>query len=213
MKRFNDLDEIYAGGLVPNGELTACSVCGKTFKRAKAAKTHFDKMACHTYQDVFLGTVTEEFLYDIYKELMNVYNMPIYGIGQFRRSRHYKPIAKFYLFCYHHGIREPFDYLEFAFLASKWNSIAQALAYATKESTLREYRKHRRLKPNMELSEKFFHQNRGEIESDPSFALRALERGDLALNYFIGVVDYDAFLDRCTDAELYRLERFLESVT
>lgn len=213
MRVFNDMDTIYARGITEQAGVYTCTVCQKEYKTYAGITRHFGEQNCHSYRNIFEGTATEELLYDIFKELMAIEGKHVVSVKKFRHTRSYTIIAKFFIFCYQNGVRDHFDYLEYVLGNTKWKVVMQGVSKGCLESVLKDYRKYRRQTPDRSRDTRFYNEHEAELREDPTFALRALERGEITVGFLFGQMDLDEFLDKCTDAEEYRFEKFLEMVS
>lgn len=208
---FNSIEQIYSKGIIENDDTFECSVCGKTYKRESSAIKHFEAMNCHSYRNIFDGTEAENNMYNLFVSLLAIEGKRCISRAKFQKSKLYTPIAKFMLFCHKHKIQDQGDYLTYVLENTYWKTVGMGLSNAIKDSSLKEYRKHK-VKFFNQHSEKFFNMNKERILTDTSFVLRSLERGDISHEYLFKQIDFDEFINMLSGVEIERLERYLIGV-
>lgn len=216
MRLFNDVEQIYQKGIVSPAYSSSgkyqCSVCEKFFSTETGAARHFAKQACYTIRNVFEGTITENQLYEIYKNLAKVAGDYCLSRVRFRSSRFYSITGKFFLYCYNNKVGDIGGYLEYLIMKEGGDNYFHILSLGQRDSVLRRYRLRRVKNPDLEAVQAFLRENEERVYSDPSFTLRSLERGDLTLSELEGRIDWDEFMNSLSDAETTRLELFLNTI-
>jgi hypothetical protein len=209
MKSPKTLDEIYSGDLVEKDGIYICPVCKKEYKRECAAIKHFESRVCFQYKDIYSGTIMEQEFYKMHKKFSAIEGHRGLSIQRFRNSRYYTSIAKLYVFCSNNNINfaDYFDYLIHEFRFDPLNSL---VAKGCKESQLRLFREEAQEYTNEHKDERFYNANVEWLGEDSTRTLRALERGDISINYLFNKVDYDEFLDKLSRIQFTRLEKIIE---
>lgn len=209
---FNEIGHLYELGIQENNGLYVCPVCSKRYKRLSMANKHLEKMNCHSYEQLFKNTSSEEKMYDIYINIQAIENNPVVGVRKFRKNRYYATIGRLVSFLYFNKIEYHYDYIQWVLENKPWKHIMGALSICCEESVLREYRKHKQKNITREESERFYGRYSSMLVDEPSFALRALERGEIGYNHLFEWIDADTFIKALTGAEKKRLEIFLKGV-
>lgn len=214
MKHFNSVDALYDDGVVVYNGKYVCSCCNKEYKTPKGANNHFAKRNCHSYQQVFNGTDTEEMFYDIYVMLTAMTNYHTISKYQFTKNKlYYNKIAKFYMYCLEQNIINFTQYLEFTLHFSYVaGSPFDALHLAKYPENYEMYLKRRKYFVTEKDSELFFNTHRTRIDGDGIYTIRALERGEIKYGYLFDHIDYDSFINSLSDVGKTRLENFLVSM-
>lgn len=212
LKRFNTLEDIYAKGILRDGDYHVCSVCGKKYKKEDNIKEHMDAQDCFKYYHVFQHTPTEELFYKWYTLSAGLSGTRGYSLPKFRTSSQYSGIVSFYNFCMDHKISDMTDYFKFVINEFKYEPLNSALVHGRTEEMFKRYRRNIGKYVDNERSLKFLERNKKELKKDTVFALRSLEKGDISYITLFEEIDFDDFVDKLSPLEHDRFERFLESV-
>lgn len=186
-KHINDLTELYAKPVIGNKDGSfKCPVCLKDYQTRVGIMKHMEAKECASAVSLFTGTITEEIGYKFYSEVCHHYaNRAPMKTSTFRKNKAYKPVLRFILHCM---TNKTDPYLYFFFLQSmcgKHRFITIPLSAGLKDTSLKAFRVH--LMRNEELieSEKFFNSNEANFNADPSFVVRAVQRGDIGMMWLI----------------------------
>lgn len=200
---YNEIDEIYAQPILdaPNGDYM-CPVCKRTYKDKQRVVEHMAHRDCHSYSQIFKGTRVETQIFKIHKEISEFKGLRGYTLANFRKTGMYTVLAKLYVFCTNNKLvfREYVDYL--ISTAPKKMGAAKALHLGLLESTLNEFMRVRRFCRESELCDQFFMRNETRLKKDPARMLRAIERGDISVDYFVEHVDVDAFESQLSEPQV-----------
>lgn len=214
LKVFNDIEDIYKEGIVELEGIFKCSVCDKEFKTQTRANTHIENKSCHTHQQVFKGTVTEEAINKLYMLSLSLVDKNCRYNKNFIDSRNFNRVAEFYVFCLNNEVTDQHDYLAFVSTLSSnkgdWSHL-KLFTTATKQTTLKRYFETRRIVVSREDSSRFYDMNQ-ELLTDSIFTLRALEKGDISYKFLFEKMDFDSFIATLTPIEVDRLSEFLTTV-
>lgn len=206
----NDLDEIYSGEIIEKDGLYVCPVCQKEYKRKCSATRHFEARTCFKYQDLFRGKMVEMLFYQLHQKVCALDGNKGLSMGKFRKSRQYTSIAKFYVFCHSNNVNVD-DYFDYAIHEFRYDTLASALVKAAKETELRRFRAETAHEYTSEdKDERYFNANEDWLGKDTGKTIRALERGDISIDYLFNQIDFDKFLDTLSKPEFVRIEQVLE---
>lgn len=215
-KLFNDSDEIYSKPIIEQGTGYVCPVCHKKYKTKKGIEEHYSNRSCYTYRQIFENTEGENSIYSIYSSTHAIFNLANGTISQhmslkqFRVSSLYPAIAKFWFFCYNNKITDKMEYVEYIILKYKPIYMWKIFHTGIRQTVLEKFMRHRRKEGNPN-EERFCDENSHHIGYDPDFTIRALERGDVTLDYLFGtLLDFNKFLDSLNRIERNRFIKLLE---
>ena len=205
----NKLDDIYANGIIERDGLYVCSVCNKEYKRPSSAKRHFEARTCFSYANLFRGTMIEMNFFQLHKKVSALDGRRGLSMNRFRGSTHYNSIVKLYVFCKNNNVdfNDYFDYLIHEF---QYDMLPIALSKGRKESQLRLFRKEAQQYTSDEKDERFFNGNEDWLGEDTPRTIRALERGDISIEFLFSKIDFDEFVDKISRPELERLTQLLK---
>ena len=207
---FNDLDDIYNTEPTYHNGHFVCPVCDKKYKKQKTSITHYGRRDCHKLRHVFAGTPVDDLIFKLYQKYNALSGNIGYSKIKFRKSQFYTPIAKTYMFCYENNVNME-DYFDYTIHEHRYESLAVALSYTRTESSLRKFRKEVAHEyTNTDKDEKFYNENRQTIVNNTSFTLRAIERGDISVNFLFKNLDFDEFVDSLATPQYTRFKAVLE---
>lgn len=208
----NTLDDIYSGEIVEKDGMFVCPVCEKEYKRKSAATKHFEERSCFKYQNLFKGTLVENKLYNLHKKFSAINGNRGWTIRKFRNSGQYTSIAKFYVYCANNNVNLE-DYFDYAIHEFRFDSLATALKKAAMETQLRIFRDEAAHEyTNDDKDERFYNANEEWLgtRANTGKTIRALERGDISVDYLFNRIDFDQFLNNLTQHEMDRVAKVLE---
>ena len=208
--KFNNFDSIYGGGIDNHNDVFVCTVCGKEYKREKAATTHIEKQNCHTYKNIFKDTPTEDIIREITNVLMTITGSRFYSSNKkVRNSKIYNQIAKFLIYCNTSSISDYKRYFKYCVEELHYTNLNMLMAESIKEITTKVYYEWRRANPDIEAMEKFFDMNMVDIESNSNFTIRNIEKGNLSGEFLAKKIDLNKFVNSLSDVQVERLKRVL----
>ncbi|MBT8449362.1 MAG: hypothetical protein KJO69_06710 [Gammaproteobacteria bacterium] len=211
MQLFNDLDDLYKGGLLHIEDKIICSVCGKEYTQEHYAIKHIENQSCHTMKQIFGNKAPEKLFYKLYKKFSSLENVRhVFTFVKFRRTSMYDMIAKFYVFCLQNNVQNIEDYFDYLIHEYRYKTLATCMVIGKKESTLREFRETSHQYLDDDDNEKFFEANEKRLRHDESFAIRSMERGDITYTYLFTKMDGDEFIEQLPPPLVSRLIKCIE---
>lgn len=210
----NDLSSIYKDVIIEEDDGWSCNVCGKKVKRKSTIEKHVSKMDCFKMYHVFKNTIGETCLMKMHHicsshdKTKSVSRMSV-----FRRTRMYSTLAKFYLFCLEHNIKNPIEYLRFIvfhLFPDDYTMSYKKLSLGQKKQYLSEFKKTR--KPSLHECRMFYEMNKSHFD-DSNFVIRSMEVGEILPEYVFSHVisDFDDFVNSLSDIQKDRLLSIIES--
>ena len=215
---FNNVERLYGQPVLSDNEKWYCPVCQKGYKQKKSLENHINKRNCHSYVDLFHDTVSERYMYDVYKEMIEDNMIPPSkgGVKGFRKSKYYKPIANLLIYWSRNNCDMDMLAMYVLYFNRKnhFNHTITLLNSIASDGFLREFRGYLMKNEHLIDSESFFNNYKERLQSDTTFMLRSLERGDIGLSYLLDDMreGMDAHLESMTNAELRRYSNILEKV-
>jgi len=183
LKVLNNIEQLYQQPVIKTNEGWQCPVCGKGYKSEKRAKTHVDKQDCVTYQSLLKDTLLEIKVFSVYKLIIAAYSPAAkVSLQSFRKSRYYKAVSKFVMFCHLHEIKDVIKYLEWINWEKDIHHMNALLSNGVKESVLREYRMHCQVIDDID-SDAFYERNEKALKQDPQFLVRSIEKALISITY------------------------------
>jgi len=191
LKVLNNIEQLYEQPLIKLDNEWQCPVCKKIYKSEKRAKTHLEKQTCVTYQSLLKDTLLEIKIYNMYKLLIAAYNPHAkISLRSFRKSRYYKAVSKFVMFCALHEIKDLIKYLEWINWKKEIHHMNSLLSTAIKESTLREYRLYCQTTDEID-SDPFYERYGDSLKTDPHFLTRSIEKALVSVSYLAFKEEFD----------------------
>lgn len=206
------MTEIYAGGILRDGEYYVCSVCSRKYKKEKNIYDHFDKKDCFKFYHVFQNTPTEELFYKWYMLSVALSGTRGFSMKKFRTSSQYSGIVEFYNFCMDHKISDMTDYFKFIIHEFRYEQLNAALVHGRTEMMFERYRRNIGKYVDAHKSSVFLSKHKKQLTNDTVFALRSLEKGDISYISLFDEINFEEFVSKLTPIEHERLELFLENV-
>lgn len=204
----NDVSELYQQPVEQDAKgRFVCPVCDKPYATRAGIHRHMSEQDCAPANKLFADTVTEDVGYEFFIATVGYYNKnQRKGLGAFRKSKYYKAVLRATLHCMNNKVDGTL-FFEWIKLAKKPKYYNHALSLMMKDTVLVEFREH--LVKNEELieSERFFEQNEEAVLSNDSFLIRAIERGDIGLDYAMGhsSIDLNGRVDKLAEANRIHL--------
>ena len=207
-QHINDVSELYNKEVKTDSKgRFVCPVCDKPYSTRAGIFNHIKEQDCAPPVKLFGDTITEKLGYDFFIATVCEFNKnQRSGLSAFRRSRYYKAVLRLMLHCMNNKV-DAYLFYEWAKIKRKPRYYNNVLSIMMKDTSLVEFRKH--LLQNEELidSEKFYEQNEETILSNTSFLIRAIERGDIGLDFCLNhdTIDLGSKIDTLADANRIHL--------
>lgn len=216
-KSINDLDKEYDKGLIEKGDVLVCPVCDKEYKRKSAAEKHLEARDCFSLSDLYVNTVYETRAYGIYRGLVSVISpKSTVSLGTFRKSPYYNGSIRMAIFSAVHSMNhQQQTYFDWLIEFKGCGQINSLLSLATKESTLREFRKFLIQFDQFIESKEFYPKNRQFMISDPAYFVRSLETAQVSLRYILERDDFpfEVVMESMTTDDQMRFDAIVQLAT
>lgn len=206
---FNDLDQIYS--LPPHASAGGyqCPVCQKDFTTPVGAERHHAKRKCHRLCHIFEGTVTETAIYDLYRAICRADGRRPLKMENFRPSRFYTLIGKFFLYCINNGVTNPPEYFWFSKDLTNPEELVRGTALALNDRVLGQYRAWKINNVTDEQSRNFYELNSNALLTNITYAIRCMEKGEISPRYYFSRVDRDEFVKASTAIQAAQLSQVM----
>ena len=191
-KVFNNIKDLYEQEYTKNDQgKFVCPVCGKVYKTEKAIQKHMNRQDCFTYLSLLKDTMTEVKVYTLYKNLVEAFNPKArVSFTRFRKSKQYKPCARFILFCHSNEVKEIETYIEWLSWSKNCSNMSSILSTGVKETVLREFRIHQQVTEDIK-SQTFYERYKDDLKTDAHFLTRSIEKSHISVTYLATKEDFN----------------------
>ena len=211
--KFHNLDEIYTEGLQITPKGFECPVCGKVYKREKAANIHYDARSCWDMVHLFRDTPTEVTIRSLANVLLgSLRDVRAYSsMKRFRKSSIYQLTAKLIMYNITNDINDIENYVMWGMHKVKANNPAMTLNFLLKDrldfSDFYDFR--RSILTDPEQS-RFYDQNIDRMTENPNFMIRQVEKGWLTFEFISTKISMSEWMMKLNDIQAHKVRELLK---